>query len=142
MLTHKGQIHYDDNDGHRITLVINGDFLNYYFVLIPSYLRPFKPRWPAHITVVRPEIDVPPKIRYWGDYEGEEVEFIYDTYILEGNGYYWINAWSKRLEEIRTELGLHNTSQYSLRPSGYDKTFHVTIGKYNEIFASGNSPEK
>lgn len=137
-----GKIHYDDTEGFRIILEICQDLSEYYRSLIPSYYRAVKPRYPAHVTVVRPEKEIPPKIRYWGDYEGEEVAVIYDPYILNGNGYYWLNCWSKRLEEIREELGLPNTSKYSLRPPGFNKTFHTTIGKYHEVFyLEGNQPE-
>lgn len=144
MFTAKGKVHYDDSDGHRITLEVNQEISDYYRWFIPPYYRVFKPRWPAHITVVRPEIDIPPKIRYWGDYEGEEVEFVYDPYVLNGNGYYWVNCWSKRLETIRSELGLPNMTRYIPRPPGHDKTFHVTVGRYDEIFdfKNGNEPEK
>ncbi len=135
MFLGKGKLHYDDTDGFRITLTVGQDLADYYYSTIPKYLRSWKPRWPPHITVVRPEYGMPPKLRYWGDYEGHEVEFIYDYHILEGNGYYWLNCWSKRLEEIQDELGLPKIiSKYTLRPSGFDKTFHITIGKYNEIF--------
>lgn len=142
MFTASGTIHYDDTDGHRVILQVNQDLADYYRTLIPKYERVFKPRWLAHITVVRPEIDIPPKISYWGDYEGEPVEFLYDPYPLNGNGYFWLNAWSKRLEVIRSELGLVNSSKYALRPTGYDKTFHTTIGKYYEVFPVGEAPEK
>lgn len=144
MFTSKGKLEYDDKEGFRVVLKVDQDLSNYYRALTPLYYRVFKPRWAAHITVVRPEYDVYPKIRYWEDHAGEEIEFIYDPYVLNGNGYYWINAWSKRLEEIRIELGLQNVSKYALRPAGYDKTFHVTVAKYEEIFdfKEGNEPEK
>lgn len=142
MLKSYGKLHYDNDEGFRIKLIVNQDLVNYYQSSIPHYLRVLKPRWSAHITVVRPEFDIPPRIRYWGDYEGEEVEFIYDSYLLNGNGYFWINAWSKRLEIIRDELGLQNTSKYTLRPEGYNKTFHITVGKYDEVLKSGEAPEK
>lgn len=134
MFLGKGKVHYDDKEGFRVTLEVSQQLSNYYYSLIPKYFRSWKPGWPAHITVVRPEKEIPPRIRYWGDYEGEEVDFLYDYHILEGNGYYWLNAWSKRLEVIREELGLINVSSYSLRPTGYNKTFHITIGKYHEVF--------
>jgi hypothetical protein len=142
MLISNGKLHYDDTDGHRITLRVSPDLSDYYRTLIPKYERVFKPRWAAHITVVRPEYDIPPKIRYWGNYEGEIVEFFYDPYSLSGNGYYWVNAWSKRLETIRSELGLVNISKYALRPPGYDKTFHISIGRYDEVFPLGAASEK
>ena len=134
MFLEKGKIHYDDNDGFRVTVEVHHDFIDYYRSLIPSYHRTIKPRWSSHITVVRPEKDIPPRIRYWGDYEDEEVEFMYDPYILEGNGYFWVNVWSKRLETIREELGLPNFTAYALTPVGYNKTFHITVAKYQEIF--------
>ena len=128
-------------DEYRMILSVNQNMLDYYFTLIPRYYRATKPGWKAHITAVRPEKESPPKIRYWGDYENEEVEFLYDSYMLEGGGFYWINVWSKRLETIREELGLENTSKYSLRPTGYNKTFHITIGKYQGNIQS-EPPEK
>jgi len=138
MFNGKGKIHYDDKEGFRVTLEVGQDLSNYYYSLIPKYFRHWKPGWPAHITVVRPEKEIPPKIRYWGDYEGEEVDFVYDYHILEGNGYYWLNAWSKRLEVVREELGLLNFSSYSLKPTGYNKTFHITIGKYPQVYVDVN----
>ena len=141
MFVGNGKIHYDDNDGHRIILEVNNDFADYYRSLIPLYHRPIKSRWSAHITVVRPEKEIPPKLRYWSDYEKEEVSFLYDSYILNGNGYFWVNCWSKRLEVIREELGLPNISKNSIMPSEFSKTFHITVGKYEEIFDNNPPPE-
>lgn len=142
MLTSTGKLHYDDTDGHRITLQVSPDLSDYYRTLIPKTVRVYKSRWEAHITVVRPEYEIPPKIRYWGEYEGEVIEFLYDPYPLNGRGYYWLNAWSNRLEVIRNELGLENVSKYPLLPTGYTKTFHITIGLYDEGFVFGELPEK
>jgi len=142
MFTSTGIVHYDDDEGHRVILRVSQSLADYYRSFIPKCERVIKPRWAAHATVIRPGFEVPPKISYWGDYEGEVVEFLYDSYQLNGYGYYWVNIWSKRLEEIRTELGLTNVSKYALRPPGYDKTFHITIGNYIEILRNGESPEK
>jgi hypothetical protein len=141
MFLGKGKLHYNDEDGFRLVANVGQELSDYYRSLIPSYCRAKKPGWPAHITVVRPEKEIPPLIRYWDNYEGEEIELIYDSYILEGNGYYWLNCWSKRLETIRTELGLPNISKYSLMPTEFCKTFHITIGKYEEIFDNNPPPE-
>ena len=142
MFKSSGKLHYDDTDGYRITLQINQDLSDYYRSFIPKYERVLKPGHSAHITVVRPECDIPPRIRYWRDYEGENIDFLYDPYSLSGNGFYWVNCWSKRLERIRTELGLDNTSKYALLPVGYEKTFHMTIGRYEQVFPLGELPEK
>jgi hypothetical protein len=142
MFVDKGKIHYDDTDGLWVTLYVSQDLAEFYRRLIPPYLKVMRPRYKAHATVVRGNFDKPGKIRYWGDHEGEEVEFLYDPYPLNGNGYYWLNVWSKRLEEIRSELGLFNVSKYPAIPPGYDKTFHITIGRYEEVFDFKNEPEK
>ena len=142
MFTSTGQLHYDDNDGFRLVLKVSQDISDYYRSLVPPYYKVQRQGWAAHITVVRPGTDDPGKIRYWGDYEGEKVEFIYSPYLENGNGYYWFNAWSKRLEIIREELGLFNISKYAWKPEGYKKTFHCTIGRYFIDSNLGEAPEK
>jgi len=127
MFSSSGKLHYDSADGFRLVLKIEQDISDYYRKLIPSYYRTFRQGWAAHITVVRPGIDNPGKVRYWEDHEGENVNFIYSPYLENGRGFYWLNAWSKRLEEVREELGLINTSKFVLKPEGYKKTFRCTI---------------
>lgn len=134
MFKSKGYIHYDDSEGFRLTVEVNQDLADYYRALIPKYYNARRSRYPAHITVVRPEKENPPKIRYWGDHEGERVEFLYDPFVYSDKGYYWLNCWCKRLEEIREELGLPITSRYTLPPSGFTKCFHCTVGNYKEYF--------
>jgi hypothetical protein len=142
MFTSYGNLHYDDTDGFRLVLKLNQDLSDYYRMLVPPYYRVYRQGWAAHLTVVRPGTDNPGKIRYWGDYEGEKVEFLYSPYLENGKGFYWFNAWSKRLEQVREELGLVNVSKFALKPEGYNKTFHCTVGKYDERFDLGEAPEK
>lgn len=127
-----GTIRYNDEEGFRLTVEVNQDLSNYYRSLIPKCYRVNRPRWPAHVTVVRPEKEIPPRIRYWGDYEGERIKFMYDPYVFCGKGYYWLDVWCKRLETIRDELGLSIVSKYTLPPTGHTKCFHCTIGNYEE----------
>ena len=141
MFTGYGTVHYYDNE-FRLILQVEQDLMEYYRSLIPLYLRVNPPRWPAHITVVRPGFDLPGRIRHWEDYEGEKIEFLYDPYLQSGTGYYWINCWSKRLEIIRTELGLENLSRFPVLPFGHRKTFHCTIGKYVEVFDFEHAPKE
>ena len=105
MFTSFGRLHYDDTDGLRLVLKVDQDLSDYYRTLVPPYYRVYKQGWPAHLTVVRPLFDNPPKIRYWGDYEGEKVEFHYSENLEFGHGFCWFNAWSRRLELVREELG-------------------------------------
>jgi hypothetical protein len=141
MFVSTGKLHYDNSE-YRLTLQVGQDLSDYYRKLIPRYCRVQRQGWAAHLTVVRPGTDQPGRIRYWGDYEGEIVEFIYSPYLENGHGFYWFNAWSKRLEQIREELGLVNLSRFALRPEGYNKTFHCTVARYDEVFSSGEEPEK
>jgi len=127
-----GTIRYNDDDGFRLTVEVDQDLSNYYRSLIPKHLKVNRPRWPAHVTVVRPEKESPPKIRYWGDYEGEQIDFLYNPYVFCDKGYYWLEVWCSRLETIREELGLPVISRYTLPPSGFKKCFHCTIGNYKE----------
>ena len=143
MFTSYGKLHYDDSDGMRLVLKLEQDISDYYRKLVPAHYRVYRQGWPAHLTVIRPLFDSPQKIRYWGDYEGERVEFVYSPFLEFGHGFCWFNAWSKRLEAIREELGLVNTSKFALKPEGFNKTFHCTIGKIdgNAQFI-GDAPEK
>lgn len=142
MYTSYGNLHYDDLDGFRLILRVGQDLADYYRKLIPPSHRASRQGWAAHITVVRPGNDNPGKIRYWGDYENEQVEFLYSPYLENGRGFYWFNAWSKRLEQIREELGLFNVSKFALKPEGYSKTFHCTVARYIETYPCGEAPEK
>ena len=135
MFSSVGIIYYNDSAGFRLTVEVDPELSDYYRSLIPKYYKVQKPRWSAHITVVRPEKEIPPKLRYWGEYEDEKIEFFYDPYIYRDKGYFWINTWCKRLEHIREELGLTNISKYTLPPTGLNKCFHCTIGNYKENFS-------
>lgn len=118
-----GILNYEYN--YKLALYVDQEIVNYYKSLIPKYFHVNKPRWPAHITVVRNE--VPLNLLNWCKHENKEIAFKYSPFINRGKIYYWLNAFSKELEEIRIELGLPVYSQYSLPPEGYIKCFHITI---------------
>lgn len=119
-----GIFKYEPN--YKAALHIDQEILNYYKSLIPKYFHVNKPRWSAHITVIRNE--TPINVDLWGKYEGKEINFSYSPIIHYDKIYYWLNAFSRDLEQIRTELGLPVFSQYTLPPEGYLKCFHITIG--------------
>jgi hypothetical protein len=133
MFTSKGRIQYNDEEGFRLTVEVNQDLSDYYRSLIPKSYKVSRPRYSAHVTVVRPELEVPRLLRHWDKYQGERIEFLYDPYVYCDKGYYWLNIWCKKLEYIREELGLPVISKYTLPPSGFVKSFHCTIGNYKEI---------
>ena len=120
-----GKLRYSGE--YRLVVEVDPELARYYRALIPSWLPANRPRWPAHITIVRPEKEVPIHLEYWGKYEGDSVPFLYDPEIKSGKIYYWLNIWCKRLEDIRTELGLPVRSEFTLPPEGFVKCFHCTI---------------
>lgn len=123
----KGIFKYSIVDiGYRLVIEADQGLADYYRKLIPKYKEVQRQKYHAHISVVRHE--VPINLEIWGKYENQEVEFVYDSDIKYGKVYYWLNVFSKKLEEVRTELGLPVSSQYTLPPSGYIKCFHLTIG--------------
>ena len=123
-----GYLKYDTANGfYRLTVEIDQQLADYYRSLIPKYIRINRPRWAAHITVVRPEKEVPKIMEPWGRYAGKRINFLYEPYVYEGRAYFWLNVYSKELEKIRGELGLEVVSRYTLPPEGFVKCFHCTI---------------
>ena len=122
-----GTIKYDNSSGWRLTIEVDQELTDYYRSLIPPWKPVNRPRWPAHITLVRPEKEVPVCQEHWGKYEGESLKFLYEPYVHEGKVFYWLNIWCVRLEEIRRELGLPVVSEFTLPPEGFTKCFHCTI---------------
>jgi hypothetical protein len=116
--------------GYKLILEVDQGIVNYYRDLMPPYLKTNPQMYAAHISVVRRE--VPPIREYWGKYEGEVIEFQYIPVVHHGRVYYWINCFSKRLEEIRIELGLPVSSEYTRPPDTFEKVFHCTIGNVKE----------
>lgn len=122
-----GTIKYDTLQGYRLVIEVDQELADYYRALIPKWKPVQRSRWRAHITVVRPEKEIPPILEPWGKYEGEPLTFFYAPGVHEGKVYYWLNIWCVKLEEIRRELGLPVISEYTLPPEGFTKCFHCTI---------------
>ncbi len=81
--------------------------------------------WGSHISVNRGV--VPPKKELWGKYQGAQIEFTYTNRIYRANDlFFCVDAYSGRLEEIRSELGLSPQPNYG---------FHLTIGRINKQYA-------
>jgi hypothetical protein len=110
----------------NLVLDVDQGVVDYYRALMPKSIRTNRQLYNAHISVVRKE--VPPRMELWGKYAGEVVEFIYGNEVFHGTVYYWLNAFSKRLEEVRAELGLPVDSPFTKPPEGFLKTFHITLG--------------
>lgn len=128
-----GQLRYsfDEEVGYKLIVEVDPELSRYYRSLIPKYHVANKQRYQPHISVVRKE--TPPVIDAWGKYEGEDVEFQYDSYIHEGTVYWWLNVFSTRLEDIRIELGLPVSTEYTRPPDTFIKVFHMTLANKKSI---------
>jgi hypothetical protein len=111
---------------NRVVLLIDQEIADYYRSLIPKYLPTNRPRWAAHVTLVREEKEEVVHREFWGRYEGEQVQFLYAPIIQLDETYFWLNIFCVRLEELRLELGLPCMS-WHVPPAGFRKTFHTTI---------------
>lgn len=80
-----------------------------------------KPKHGAHISVIRGEtIEDELFYKHWKKYHNDIIHIEYDNNIQDNNEHFWVKAYSKDLENIRTELGLNPIPEYN---------FHITIGR-------------
>ncbi|RDJ35201.1 MAG: hypothetical protein DWQ19_10295 [Crenarchaeota archaeon] len=123
----RGRLHYE---GRKLVVEVDQQIVNFYRALVPKYVRLNPQKYAAHISVVRKEDFDPAN---WGRHEGEIVDFVYENKIHHGQVYYWLNAFSNRLEEIRVELELPINSEYIRPPDSYEKVFHITLGNVKNL---------
>ena len=125
-----GILHYSrgKHGGYRLVLDADQQIVEYYRVLIPPYICVNPQRYSAHVSVVRNEIPV--NLDAWSKYQGHSINFFYSPIVHFGQVYCWLNVFSQQLEEIRLELGLPVSSEYTLPPEGFTKCFHMTIGNF------------
>ena len=114
------------NSGVKLILEVDQGISRFYKSLIPKYYTANPQKHFPHISVVRHE--QPPNMEFWGKYQGIYVDFYYSNIIHNGTVYWWLDAFSTHLEEIRVELGLPISSHYTQPPDGFNKVFHITIG--------------
>lgn len=124
-----GRLRYGND--YRLVLDVDQELSDYYRSLIPKCKNAKRTRWFAHVTLVRLGQEVPRNKSVWNKYNREKIDFYYDPYIHEDRIYFWLNVFSKRLEEIRRELGLPMFTSYP-PPTGFVKSFHITIANTKE----------
>lgn len=118
------------NHNYKLIVEVDSEIANYYRSTIPKYFKVNKPLYAPHISVVRNEIPI--NMQYWRKYDYKEVSFEYENYVYNDDTYYWLNCYSKDLEDIRIELGLTATSEITRSPDGKHK-FHCTIANTKKI---------
>lgn len=125
-----GILHYSIDGGYRLVIDVDKSIAAYYRALLPKEWGVVGGRHPAHITVVRCYAETPTNLAAWGKHEGERVEFFYESGLRWDESYYWLRVLSKRIEELRIELGLsvERKPGWSVPPPGFSKYFHLTVG--------------
>lgn len=115
------------NTNKWVVLEVDQGISDFYRAMVPKsqFIRP--QMYSAHITVVRLGREEIKNYDVWGKYEGEQVPFTYSNNIKTMGPYYYLDAWSPRLVEIRKELGLGEMRE------GY-AAFHITIGNKKDLF--------
>lgn len=120
----------------NLVLDVDQEIVRYYRNLLPKSIRTNTQMYNAHISVVRKEN---PNMEFWNKHAGEEIEFEYTHVVRNGTLYFWVDAFSKRLEDIRVELGLPIISPYIEPPKDYKHTFHITIGNKKDLVQQGKT---
>jgi len=127
-----GTIIYDPYRGDMKTknnwciLQLPKDFARYYqyFLRKETHIVLNDPTFNAHVSIVRGES--PPNMQAWKKYNNMPFYIEYEPEIVsfkdtkKAGSYYCINFESKKLSDIREELGLTP-----------HKIFHITIGRTN-----------
>jgi len=109
--------------GIRAVVWIAEDIAKYYRSLIPKYYYVKPQMYPPHITVVRTGKETPVNMEVWGKYDGEKVPFTYNSDIATDGNYFFLDARSERIGDIREELGLPR-----FRFNDISKQYHITLG--------------
>jgi hypothetical protein len=113
----------------RIVVWIDRNLADYYRSLIPKYKYVQPQKYPPHITVVRTGKEQPTNMTVWNKYQGQSIPFTYDNEVHTDGKYFYLNAWSDRIGEIRQELGL---SKFRFSDEGINDhrsgNYHITIG--------------
>jgi len=111
---------------HNSWIVANcdKDLLEYYrwWIWRKTHIWVMKPRWGAHISVVRgSEENQPTSFLFEYTRKNPIISFSYSN-LLEHHpkGYVWMPVWGKDLEDVREECGL---------PREPIMPFHMTVGR-------------
>ena len=113
-----GKVWYGNN---YAVVWVDDQIAQYYRAILPKYLEINPPKYPAHITVCRRDIEIAKN--NWLFRNGQTVKFIYRAQLYYDELYVWLECWSNEIAQIRKELGLpvfrHDFNSY-----------HITIGNF------------
>ena len=121
LIQSRGKLLYSEN---KLILQVDQGISDFYRSMIPRYYHVQKPRYPAHISIIREEQIQ--NIHTLDTYNLTDVDFFYNTYIQNDDTYWWLNVSCCKLNMIRCELGLQEWSVLCRPPDGSNH-FHITI---------------
>lgn len=129
MFSSTGLLIYSENP-YKLIVEVDDEIGRYYRSFIPKHIGVQRPLYSSHISTVRNE--TPLNLEVWRKYHQKEIAFDYEAIVYYDELYYWLNAYSKTLEDIRIELGLPCTSEFTRSPDGRHR-FHITIGNLKHL---------
>jgi len=133
LISSQGILRYsvvDPDTYYKVNVEVDPQISAYYKGLLPKWYKCNQQRYAPHITVVRKE--KPLDLTKWELYEGKVIDFQYEPVVYNDETYYWLNCYSKDLENIRSELGLPIWAKYNCPPD-LKHCFHMTIGNRKNI---------
>lgn len=113
------------HEGSKLNVEIDPEITRLARALVPKSVGLKRSRYAPHITVARNE--VVPRLDLWGKHEGVFVPFEYEPFIHNDAVYFWFRVFSPLLTQVRVELGLPESSEWSRAPDGFE-SYHSTIG--------------
>lgn len=84
-----------------------------------NHVKLMRPKFGAHISIVRGEEEGIEKGNWERNMEGPEITFFYSNEIMDVHNYVWMPVWGDDLFRIRREVGLSEPI----------KSFHMTVGR-------------
>lgn len=125
MYESKAIVHYGPDI--RVIAEIDQNISDYYRSLIPKYYYAVPQRYRSHITIVRTKKESPSKLEFWGKHQGRQITFHYESYIYFDGTFFWLNAYSEEIGEIRQELGLPKYRDDRAFGGVLRNEYHITI---------------
>ena len=114
--------------GIKVIAEIDQEISNFYRSLIPKYYCVKSQAYTAHITIVRLHKETPIKMENWGKHEGRIISYYYSPIVQNDDTYFWLNAYSEEIGDVREELGLPRFRDDTIYGGIKRNEYHITIG--------------
>lgn len=119
-------VHY--GPGLRVIAEIDQGICDFYRSLIPKYYCVKPQAYRAHITIVRIKKENPTLLDAWDRHDGRVIKYQYEPVIQQDDRYFWLNAYSEEIGDIREELGLPRYRDDTWFGGKLHSSYHITIG--------------